>query len=149
MKSSLTILLLAITFSCTISEKKGQESTTLNVLKQLSPETDFSGSLFVLIIPFDGCSSCFDDAISLIPKVNKKPNLIIMPNINKRVVYNTLADLGIDQSTILLDTLQLSVREKLVETNPRIYLVNNNEISFSETVDYSTIDKIRKMIERE
>ena len=147
MKSKLIILLLSITFSCTMSEKKDQKDTALNVLKQLSPKKDFSDSFFVLIIPFDGCSSCFDYAISLIQELNKQ-DLIIMPNINSRIIYNTLDDLGIDRSKVLVDTLQLSVRENLVETNPMIYQIINNNISFSETIDYSTIEHIREIIDR-
>lgn len=146
MKNSFILLIVVVVFSCNTSEKEGQEKTTLEVLKQLSPATDFSGSLFILIIPFDGCTSCFDYAVSLIPSLDKETNLIIMPNIHKRVIINSMEDLGIDQNTIIMDTLQLTLKKKLVESNPRILLIDDNKITFSEIVDVTNIESIREII---
>jgi len=142
------MLFLVLFISCLNSENSVQEITILRVLKQLSPNTDFSKNLFVLIIPFDGCSSCFNDAISLISELNNKPKLIVMPNINKRVITNTLEDFGIDQNTILMDTLQLTLIEKLVESNPKIFFVKNQKILFSTTVDNFSIENIKEFIKK-
>ena len=148
MKNSIIILLLIFLISCSNSENKAMEMTTLSVLKQLSPDTDFSKNLFVLIIPFDGCSSCFNDAISLIPELEKKQNLIIMPNINKKVITNTLENFNIERSSILMDTLQLTLIEKLVQSDPKIFFINRHKISYSSTVNYSTLQEITEIINR-
>lgn len=148
MKNSIIMSVLFLLISCSNSENKVMEITSLRVLKQLSPDTDFSKNLFVLIIPFDGCSSCFNDAISLIPELEKKPNLIIMPNINKKVITNTLENLDIERSTILMDTLQLTLIEKLVQSDPKIFFINRHKISFSSIVDNTTIQEIKEIIKR-
>lgn len=108
-------------------------SNSIQTFKKLSPDTDFSVQKVILIIPFDGCSSCFEKAISLIPKVNSNGGLTIMPCLQKRRIYNLMEDRKLNN--IVSDTLQLTVKNNLVTTNPMIYVTNANKIIFSELVD--------------
>ncbi len=148
MKNNIVVFVFVLLFSCTNANRinNAQESITLKVLKQLAPDTDFSQKQFALIIPFDGCITCFEEAVALIPEVSQKQGLIIMTNSHKRVVINTLEDLGIHRDLVIIDTLQLSIKRNLVEGNPKIFLIENNKVVFSETVEYPTLKKIEKVI---
>ena len=146
MKNSIIFFTLAILFSCVQKTDSGQDAVTLEVFKQLAPDADFSQKRLALIIPFDGCLSCFDAALTLIPEVSGKQGLVIMPNLHKRIVINTLEDLGIGREAVIIDTLQLSIKSGLVDGNPKLFLIENNKIVFSETVEYPTLKKIEKIV---
>ena len=148
MKNNIIVFVLALLFSCTKTHKinHAQESVTMEVLKQLAPDIDFSQKQLTLIVPYDGCITCFKEAAALIPEVLQKQGLVIMPNSHKRFVTNTLEDLGIARDLVIIDTLQLSIKRNLVEGNPKIFLTENNKVVFSETVEYPTLERIEKVI---
>ena len=146
MKNKIILFISALLFSCSDQINNSQDTVTLKVLEQLAQDTDFSKNQLVLIIPFDGCISCFEKAVALIPEVSEKQGLIIMPNLHKRMVTNTLKDLGIDRDIVIIDTLQLTIKRNLVEGNPKLFLIENNKIMFSESVEYWSIEKIKKIL---
>jgi len=67
MKEIIFLLVSCFIFSCNNIESRNENRKTIEVIRQLLPDSDFSKQCIVLIIPFDGCSSCFDEAVHLIP----------------------------------------------------------------------------------
>lgn len=140
--------LLFLCVSCINKDKPNKvvsnEENFINTFQKLSPTTDFSTQKIVLIIPFDGCSSCFEKAISLISEVKKNEGLIIMPCLQKRRVYNFIEENAIDlNSVIIVDTLQLTVKNGLIDINPKIYVVESDRILFSKLVEELDINSFQ------
>lgn len=149
MKYSVLILLLVILFSCHNTKKEDEkvsDTGVIEILKILAPEKDFSAKLFVLIVPFDGCSSCFEAALSLISEVSNKSHLIIIPDLYKRRVENFINDFGLTENFVAIDTLRLTIKNNLVESNPLIIVIENNKVIFSEAVEIGNMARIEKKI---
>ena len=147
MKNNILVILLTLLLtSCNSVQNKNEDINIIETIKQLDPNIDFSQKLIVLIIPFDGCSSCFHEALSLIPDVIEKQNIIIIPNRYKKRILSFLNDAGIDVSAVIIDTMQLTVLNHLVDINPQFYVIEKQKVIFSETVEITTIDSIRNVV---
>ncbi|TKG91989.1 hypothetical protein EYV94_20470 [Puteibacter caeruleilacunae] len=142
MKNSFIFLIIVLLISCNSKISEEQNAATIKVLKQLAPSTDFSQRRYILVIPFGGCLSCFHEAIQLIPLVKQKQGIVIMPNIHKRVVTNTLEDMNIDREKVIIDTLQLTTKNNIVSTDPMLFIIDHNKVIRSEDVEFSTCQKI-------
>ena len=150
MKNKIIILLLILLSVSCSSEKKKEavgDKNTLSVLGVLAPDIDLSQINAVLVLPMGGCSSCFEEALTLVPRIQTGANLIIAPNLNKRVVINMLDEEGIDKRSVIIDTLQLTIKRKVVDVNPKIFIINNNHIVFSKTVEFPAMEEIESKLE--
>ncbi len=150
MKSSILLLtlIIAILSACNNTENKEKDLKTLEILSQLAPNADFSQKIIVLIIPFDGCVSCFTEATKLIQEVLNDSGIVIMPNIHKRRVNNFSENIGIDRDDIIIDTLRLTIINKLIDINPKIFIVNKHKIVYSNIVELQSINEIRTTVFR-
>ena len=146
--NKLFILVFALLFSACNQNVKEKDliDSVKTVICKLYPERVLEKELLVLIIPFDGCSTCFEEAIFLIPLIEERHGLIIFPEIHSRRVYNYLEEIGINKESVLVDTMRLSMINGLIDYNPMLYMIRNDSLIYSELVDVSTIDTIINMI---
>lgn len=140
------IIIYAISFACNNNSKSDSDRIVINTLSELTPGTDFSKKVIVLVIPFDGCNSCFNEATNLIPDVLNYSGIVILSNLLKKRIYNYLDnnDIGLNNKNIIIDTLQISITNKLIDFNPRIMLINKNTVIYSQVVSVKTIEDINK-----
>jgi len=129
--------------ACNNSKK---EEIILNTLSRLSPHSDFNKRTIVLIIPFDGCASCFEEATNLVPDVLNYSGIVIVTNLLKKRIYNYLDDIGVKKDSVIIDTLQLSITNKLIDINPKIFVIENRSVIYSKIVSVQSIDEISKYI---
>ncbi len=148
MKNILFLLVSCFILSCNNTETRNEHRKIIETIKELSPNTNFSKQCIVLIIPFDGCSSCFDEAVHLIPEVSDKQNVIIMPNRHKRRIYNFLNDFDLDTDEVVIDTMQITVENNLVNINPVIFIMENEEIKYRKIIEHSNMEEIRSMLSK-
>jgi len=146
MKEIIFLLVSCFIFSCNNIESRNENRKTIEVIRQLLPDSDFSKQCIVLIIPFDGCSSCFDEAVHLIPEISEKQNLVIMPSRHKRRVYNFLNDFGLDTDEVVIDTMQVTVENNLVNINPVIFIIENHAVKYKKVIEYTNMEEIRSML---
>jgi|GEM_PF-6315104 len=143
-KSKIFLIVLLTLYSCNGSNNnKMQRSKTFEVIKHFNPDANLSEKFVVLVIPLDGCKSCIDESITLIPKVIKTPGLVIIPDRHKRRIENYINEVGIQKDLIVFDTIQLSFTNNIVDINPRIILIENEEIIYSNEIGYATIEEIQ------
>lgn len=146
MKKIIFLLVSCLLLSCNNIESKNDSRKTIEVIRQLSPDADFSKQCIVLIIPFDGCSSCFDEAVHLIPEISEKQNIVIMPSRHKRRVYNFLNDFGLEIDKVVTDTMMLTVVNNLIEINPELFIIENNVVKYKKIVEHANMKEIRSML---
>jgi spore cortex formation protein SpoVR/YcgB (stage V sporulation) len=146
MKEIIFLLVSCLLFSCNNTESRNENRKTIEVIRQLSPDADFSKQCIVLIIPFDGCSSCFDAAVHLIPEVTDKQNIIIMPSRHKRRVYNFLNDFGLEAEEVVTDTMLITVGNNLANINPVLFIIENDVIKYKKIVEHANMKEIRSML---
>lgn len=138
MKSRLLLIVSLILFSCS----NNSDIETVNVVKQLVPGKNLSHKTIVLIIPFDGCSTCFHEAVDMIPDVIGNSGIVIIPDRHKKRVISFIKENGFENKGIVIDTLQKTVINRLVDINPSIFVIENNEVRFSSVVEYPQLGDI-------
>ncbi len=147
-KTILINLIIVTLFACNNSENKKVELRNIETLTQIVTNNDFSQKVIVLIIPFDGCSSCFTESTKLIPEVLSYSGIVIIPNRHKKRIYNFINEIGADKNDIVIDTLQLSITNRIIDGNPKIFLIDHKKVLYSKTVDINSIEEIRSTIFR-
>jgi hypothetical protein len=142
MKSRVTLLITLLLFSCCI----GSDSKEILIFKELIPEKDFSRESVILIIPFDGCSSCLNEATKLIPCVVENSGIVIIPYRHKKRIKFFIKENRLENDGIIIDSLQKTIINKIVNYKPIIFFINHNKIESSELVEYTKIQEIKKKI---
>lgn len=146
MKIYIFLLLICFILSCNNVGIRNENRKIIETIKELSPNASFSNKCIVLIIPFDGCSSCFDEAVHLISEVSDKQNIIIMPSRHKRRVYNFLNDFDLDTKEVVVDSMLVTIGNNLVNINPVLFIIENNAVKYKKVIEYSNMKEIRSIL---
>ena len=139
-------LIFSIFLFLLIGCSNNPELKKLTILKQLLSGYELPQRTVVLIIPFDGCSSCFEAAVSLIPQVTDKKGVTIIPDRHAKRVTNFINENGFSEERILIDSLQLTILDNLIETNPKIFILYKNSIEYENNVNIEELDNISKNV---
>lgn len=142
MRYNMVLFLVMLLFSCNIAS----DTKKLQVIKELVPNKDFSNETIVLIIPFDGCSTCFFEATKLIPRVVENSGIVIIPNRHKKRIDFFLKENKLEDKGIVIDSLQKTTINKIVNINPVIYVIKENRVYFSSIIEYSNVNDIIKQV---
>lgn len=133
-------------FLVSISCITNRDIPEFELIRKLISNVETKDSCIVLIIPFDGCSSCFEEAVAIIPEITDKGGVVIISERQVKRVKSFIERYEFNPQRIVVDSTQSVLINGIIETKPKIFKLDRKRIQKSFIVEYSQINEINEYI---
>lgn len=102
-------------------------------------DIDVSEKLVVVVIPAEGCDSCIDTTFLFLEENRNENMKVIATGYNKKMIKIRLNKFDLREINIVIDYKGLSLKNKLVDFTPVVYLIENNSVTNKITLTFDNI----------